>query len=42
MGMNKNEYEMKYLYGLCKETYGSPLLNIDTNKIIAIHKNYLD
>ena len=42
MGMNKNEYEMKYLYGLCKEAYGSPLLNIDTNKIIAIHKNYLD
>ena len=36
--MNKNLYQFKYECDINSKCYGSPLLNIDNNKIIAIQE----
>ena len=35
--MNKNGYQFKYIFEVNSKCYGSPLLNITNNKVIAIH-----
>ena len=39
--LNKNGYEIEYKCNLDEEIYGYPLLNADSNKIIAFHKNFI-
>jgi len=36
--MNQNGYQFKYNFEVNSKCYGSPLLNINNNKIIAIHE----
>ena len=39
--LGEKEYEMEYSCDIKEEVYGSPLININTNKILGIHKKLL-
>ena len=39
--LGEKEYEIEYSCDIKEEVYGSPLININTNKIIGIHKKLL-
>ena len=39
--LGEKEYEIEYSCDIKEEVYGSPLININTNKIVGIHKKLL-